>query len=91
MRPASKLPKRQRFSLWRIQFPWVCMTPLGSAVVPDVYTSITRSAGVTSASMASKSSSLMPGSTAPGAGSMPRWMGVAHGLPMSPTVRMLRR
>ena len=36
--------------------PWVCSTPLGSAVDPEVCTMIARSAGDTSSSTAAKTS-----------------------------------
>src|SRR5687768_17811434 len=48
------LPTRRSSDLdvWRTRVPWVCSTPLGSAVEPEVCTMMARSAGDTSPSTA---------------------------------------
>ena len=62
---------------WRMTVPCVCTTPLGSAVVPDVWITTMRSDGVTSASTAARNSSETP-STSP-VSSKSVEIAVAHG------------
>ena len=51
MRSAEVTPRwRARMAAWRTRLPWVCATDFGSAVVPDVVTSTSSSAGPTSSS-----------------------------------------
>jgi hypothetical protein len=68
----------------RTKVPWVCSTPLGSAVDPDVWIKTARSAGETSASIAASTSC---GTLAAASSSQE----VAHCLPESPVNTMDRR
>ena len=64
--------------------PWVCRTPFGSAVDPDVWISTKRSAGLTSASTRSRRSS--PTSTRSSTSTA-----VAHGRVLGPSTQIWRR
>ena len=67
--------KRARLAPCRTKLPWVCIAPLGSLVVPEVYTATSRSAGVTSASIASIRSSPIAGPRARRRSGSPRRSG----------------
>lgn len=66
----------------RTSVPWVCNTPFGSAVDPEVCTMIARSAADTSASAAASTSAGTPSVAA---------AVVAHGRSVAPTTAMRRR
>jgi hypothetical protein len=89
IRAGASDPVTDRMALGHVEVcrttvPWVCSTPLGSAVDPEVCTMIARSAGVTSSSTAVSTSGGTTSAVSPS-------QRVAHSRSGSPVSTIRRR